>query len=25
LQRLSNAHLNGREVRPLAADLKGHY
>jgi hypothetical protein len=25
LQRLSNTHLNGREVRPLATDLKGHY
>ena len=25
LQRLSNTHLNGREVRSLATDLEGHH
>lgn len=25
LERLSNTHLNGREVRSHAADLEGHY
>jgi hypothetical protein len=25
LKRLSNTHLNGREVSPLAPDLKEHY
>lgn len=25
LKRLSNTHLNGREVRSLAADLEGHH